>query len=90
MKLYHLNNHYTHCRLSYISVPDSRVRLTTPIDRDFMAQRLEEAVMTPRTTHTTVPDVLNASFLDVAVLRCLFAPNWPEQAIFWALRCVSI
>lgn len=27
-----------------------------------------------------------ATFLDVAVLRCLFVSQWPEEGVFWALN----
>ena len=32
------------------------------------------------------PDVLSASYFDVAVLRCLFCPQWGEDGVYWALR----
>lgn len=31
-------------------------------------------------------DVRAATFLDVAVLRCLFVPQWQEEGIHWALQ----
>lgn len=31
-------------------------------------------------------DVTRATFLDVAVVRCLFIPNWQEEGIYWALH----
>ncbi|VVC45096.1 Hypothetical protein CINCED_3A015660 [Cinara cedri] len=35
----------------------------------------------------TVPiDLHAATFLDVAVLRCLFVPQWCEEGVYWALQ----
>lgn len=31
-------------------------------------------------------DVSAATFLDVAVLRCLFMSQWPEEGVYWALQ----
>lgn len=31
-------------------------------------------------------DVRAATFLDVAVLRCLFVSQWGEEGIYWALQ----
>lgn len=35
----------------------------------------------------TIPvDLHAATFLDVAVLRCLFVPQWCEEGVYWALQ----
>lgn len=31
-------------------------------------------------------DLNAATFLDVAVLRCLFIPQWCEEGVYWALQ----
>lgn len=31
-------------------------------------------------------DVCAATFLDVAVLRCLFVSHWQEDGVYWALH----
>lgn len=31
-------------------------------------------------------DLAGATFLDVAVLRCLFITHWQEDGIYWALH----
>lgn len=31
-------------------------------------------------------DLNAATFLDVAVLRCLFVPQWCEEGVYWALQ----
>lgn len=31
-------------------------------------------------------DVAAATFLDVAVLRCLFITHWQEEGVYWALH----
>ncbi|XP_065199931.1 protein unc-80 homolog isoform X3 [Planococcus citri] len=41
------------------------------------------------TTPETVTKPVNlyaATFMDVAVLRCLFVSQWPEEGVFWALN----
>lgn len=35
--------------------------------------------------HHTV-DLSAATFLDVAVLRCLFITHWQEEGVYWALH----
>ncbi|XP_018896454.1 protein unc-80 homolog isoform X1 [Bemisia tabaci] len=35
---------------------------------------------------STHPDFFSATFMDVAVLRCLFISQWSEEGIFWALQ----
>ncbi|CAH1118757.1 unnamed protein product, partial [Phaedon cochleariae] len=37
-------------------------------------------------TATLVHDISAATFLDVAVLRCLFITHWQEDGIYWALH----
>lgn len=44
-------------------------------------------------SHAPIVDICAATFLDVAVLRCLFVAQWQEEGVFWALqflyhRCV--
>jgi hypothetical protein len=72
-------------------LPDSKnfayMRLTPGADRDSVKQKM--ACQTANGTRgPNVLDVLSASFLDVAVLRCLFCLSWQEDGIYWALRCV--
>jgi protein unc-80 len=31
-------------------------------------------------------DVSAATFLDVAVLRCLFVSHWQEEGVYWCLH----
>jgi hypothetical protein len=31
-------------------------------------------------------DICAATFLDVAVLRCLFISQWQEEGVYWALQ----
>lgn len=31
-------------------------------------------------------DITAATFLDVAVVRCLFIPRWCEEGVHWALQ----
>ncbi|XP_039288610.1 protein unc-80 homolog isoform X7 [Nilaparvata lugens] len=35
---------------------------------------------------SNVVDIAAATFMDVAVLRCLFIPSWQEEGIYWALQ----
>ncbi|KAK6194683.1 hypothetical protein SNE40_000272 [Patella caerulea] len=72
-------------------LPDSKnyafQKLTSAVDKDYVKQRLASAVNSGNRT-TEEPDMLSASYFDVAVLRCLFALNWSEDGILWALRYV--
>ncbi|XP_046741954.1 protein unc-80 homolog isoform X2 [Diprion similis] len=36
--------------------------------------------------HASIVDICAATFLDVAVLRCLFVAQWQEEGVFWALQ----
>lgn len=35
---------------------------------------------------SALDDVTAATFLDVAVIRCLFVPRWCEEGVHWALQ----
>ncbi|PNF24871.1 hypothetical protein B7P43_G12038, partial [Cryptotermes secundus] len=37
-------------------------------------------------TGTGIMDICAATFLDVAVLRCLFISQWQEEGVYWALQ----
>ncbi|XP_021940294.1 protein unc-80 homolog isoform X4 [Zootermopsis nevadensis] len=37
-------------------------------------------------TGSSPVDICSATFLDVAVLRCLFIPEWQEEGVYWALQ----
>jgi hypothetical protein len=41
---------------------------------------------TPVTTPRQKVDLTAATFMDVAVLRCLFLKNWQEEGVYWALQ----
>lgn len=66
----------------------SRHRLPSLVDQDFVKQRLVSAVNSGVRGPTT-PDILSASYFDVAVLRCLFCQYWSEDGIYWALRYIQ-
>jgi len=38
------------------------------------------------TEESIAVDLNAATFLDVAVIRCLFVPQWCEEGVFWALQ----
>lgn len=78
-------------RSSFMSSADGRSllqRVCTPIDKEYVVKRLENAIASGTTRCDTSPDVLSASYFDVAVLRCLFCPQWAEEGIYWALRYI--
>ncbi|XP_076436361.1 protein unc-80 homolog isoform X3 [Babylonia areolata] len=72
-------------------LPDSKnyayMKLTPGVDKDYVKQKLASAVASG-TRGPGALDVLSASFLDIAVLRCLFCLSWQEDGIYWALRYV--
>ena len=53
-----------------------------------MAKRLEVGTFAATARAEPNPDILSASYFDVAVLRCLFCPQWTEEGTYWALRYV--
>ena len=57
------------------------------VDKDYVNKQLETAA---RVGPPGAPfqDVLSASYFDVAVLRCLFCPQWAEEGVYWALRYI--
>jgi len=38
------------------------------------------------TEESVTMDLNAATFLDVAVMRCLFVPQWCEEGVYWALQ----
>ena len=74
-------------RSSFFSGSDTRSflqQLGSPVDRDYITQRLQNCMTRP----TPTGDVLSASYFDVAVLRCLFCQQWAEEGVYWALRYI--
>ena len=60
-------------RSSFVSI-DPRLKLTSPIDSDYVTKRLESATVPSGTgakCGVSAPDLLSASYFDVAVLRCV-------------------
>jgi len=52
-------------------------------------QEAVSAVKTQANVHGTgsvATDICAATFLDVAVLRCLFIAQWQEEGVYWALQ----
>ena len=72
-------------------LPDSKnfayMKLTAGVDKDYVKQKLASATASG-TRGPGVVDILSASYLDVAVLRCLFCLSWQEDGIYWALRYI--
>ena len=56
-----------------------------PLIQEYVKQKLAST-----TAHGTrgpnALDVISASYLDIAILRCLFCLGWQEEGIYWALR----
>lgn len=40
----------------------------------------------PHRRSSVLDDITAATFLDVAVVRCLFVPRWCEEGVHWALQ----
>lgn len=40
----------------------------------------------PHRRSSVLDDITAATFLDVAVVRCLFIPRWCEEGVHWALQ----
>ena len=74
---------------SFIAI-DSRQGLLEKfgsLDKDYVKQRLASAV-TSGVKGPATPDILSASYFDIAVLQCLFCLQWSEDGIFWGLKYV--
>ncbi|XP_046670285.1 uncharacterized protein LOC124360589 isoform X5 [Homalodisca vitripennis] len=70
-----------------MSVP-TIVRQKTSIQSFGMASNREQSggQKGADSVDSSAADVPAATFLDVAVLRCLFVSQWPEEGVFWALQ----
>ena len=78
-------------RSSYNSVAERKSLglpqgLSTSVDHEYIAKRLESVVGVAHRSPN--PDVLSASYFDVAVMRCLFCPQWVEEGCYWGLRYI--
>lgn len=71
----------------FSATSETRSLLGTGIDKGFATQRLESAVSTFARSYAN-PDVLSASYFDVAVLQCFFCPQWTEEGVYWGLRYI--
>lgn len=72
------DNNLFKCSCGSISVPD-----TSPSKAAETIEKPESALIGEKTGKA---DVAMATYLDVAVLRCLFISQWLEEGIFWALK----
>uniref|UniRef100_A0A1B0CSU9 Uncharacterized protein n=2 Tax=Lutzomyia longipalpis TaxID=7200 RepID=A0A1B0CSU9_LUTLO len=54
-------------------------KICSPIDKD----SIDEGSKSP---HIVKYDVTAATFLDVAVMRCLFISHWQEEGVYWSLH----
>ncbi|XP_069694360.1 protein unc-80 homolog isoform X2 [Periplaneta americana] len=84
-------------QVTAISGSDTKQLRTKPIvmqkmgsstDKDSLSSnKQQEGTKTPVNNHGTgVVDLCAATFLDVAVLRCLFISQWQEEGVYWALQ----
>ena len=64
------------------------VPIVEPMDDNFTADRLKSAISSGPRIFSPAADILSATHLDVAVLRCLFISQWAEDGVYWAVRYV--
>ena len=65
------------------------IKPSSPIDKEYITKQLETvALQTMRDHPDDQQDVLSASYFDVAVMRCLFCPQWSEDGVYWGLRYI--
>uniref|UniRef100_A0A0N5AB72 UNC80 domain-containing protein n=1 Tax=Syphacia muris TaxID=451379 RepID=A0A0N5AB72_9BILA len=50
--------------------------------------RSEEISMISETTQQYTNDPTKATYMDVAVIRCLLIKHWSEEGVYWALRYI--
>ena len=75
-------------RVSIVSTQDQKPVLVSPVDKEYVNKRLESAINSGTRGNVDTLDLMCASYFDVAVLRCLFSPQWAEEGIYWALRYI--
>ena len=63
------------------------VKVTGGMSRDSAQQKLVGS-MVGGARRRSVIDVLSASYLDIAVLKCLFCLCWQDEGIYWSLRYI--
>ncbi|XP_044582762.1 protein unc-80 homolog isoform X13 [Cotesia glomerata] len=56
-----------------------------PVTQEFEPEQ-NDTSQPNRTTGGGIVDIRAATFMDVAVLRCLFISQWQEEGIYWALQ----
>ncbi|XP_055525794.1 protein unc-80 homolog isoform X1 [Wyeomyia smithii] len=61
---------------------DSKPKTSTSTER-------ESLETDPKSPQCTKGDVAAATFLDVAVLRCLFISHWQEDGVYWSLHYLN-
>ncbi|KAL5013018.1 hypothetical protein ScPMuIL_011569 [Solemya velum] len=73
---------------SFVAFLDTKMaalqKLQSPVDKDYVKQKLASAV-TSGIRGPTAPDILSASYFDIAVMKNLFCLHWSEDGIYWAL-----
>ena len=72
------------------STSNSNNKSEALIDNEDVTRKLDNILLlgdcpVGGTRGSPTPDLLGASYFDVAVLRCLFCPEWAEEGVFWAL-----
>lgn len=58
---------------------DNTPKISTSTEKDSMDESY-------KSQHHSKYDVCAATFLDVAVLRCLFISHWQEDGVYWCLH----
>ncbi len=62
--------------------------LSTPFPQDQTLEEQVEAFTEALLKDLMATDSLLASHCDLAVMRCLFSPEWSEAGAFWALQYI--
>ncbi|KAL1123884.1 hypothetical protein AAG570_001654, partial [Ranatra chinensis] len=65
---------------------DSVVKKRSNFDCSRQNSTDKDSVVSSRAERYCVETSSAATLLDVAVLRCLFIPQWPEEGVYWALQ----
>lgn len=55
-----------------------------PVDKEITFESSKPAKASPQTAKPI--NLFAATLMDIAVLKCLFVPQWPEEGVFWALN----
>lgn len=65
---------------AFAQKPEEKPKTSSSTERESIGET------DPKSPNFLKGDVTAATFLDVAVLRCLFISHWQEEGVYWSLH----